>query len=77
MTDLKALLHQQIDRLDDQQDIQDLLLTVSAFIGQRTNVFSENPQLVTQLEEALATAKSMQLISHDAVANESKRWITR
>ncbi|WP_229364469.1 hypothetical protein [Fibrella aestuarina] len=77
MTDMKTLLHQQIDRLDDPHDIQDLLLTVSAFVGQRTNMFAETPALLNQLEEALVAAKTAHLTPHDTVANESKQWITR
>lgn len=77
MTDLKTLPHQQIDRLEDQQDIQDLLLTVSAFVGQRTNVFNETPYLSSQLEAAFAAAQSARLTTHDTVASESKQWITR
>lgn len=77
MTDMKVLLHQQIDRLEDPQDIQDLLLTVSAFVGQRTNIFNETPQLLNQLKEAMTAAKTAPLTPHDTVANESKQWITR
>ncbi len=53
--DLKAILHQQIDRLQDPQDVQDLLLTVSEFVSNRTNVFTDTPQLLTQLEQALSS----------------------
>ncbi|GAB4027588.1 hypothetical protein GCM10028773_59320 [Spirosoma koreense] len=75
--DLKSILHQQIDQLQDPQDIQDLLLTVSEFIGQRTNVFTETPELLTALEHALSSISTNQLTSHDTVATEAKQWITR
>ena len=75
--DLKSILHQQIDRLQDPQDVQDLLLTVSEFISQRTNVFIETPELLTQLEQALSAAQIGRLTPHGVVADEAKQWITR
>jgi hypothetical protein len=75
--DLKSILHQQIERLQDPKDVQDLLLTVSEFISQRTNVFTETPELLTQLEEALSSEKSSRLTPHDQVAKEAKQWITQ
>ena len=75
--ELKSLLHQQIDRLDDQQDVQDLLLTVSEFVGQRTNVFTETPELQAQLAKTLATISTAQLTPHNDVAQQAKQWITR
>ncbi|WP_288425215.1 hypothetical protein [uncultured Spirosoma sp.] len=75
--ELKLLLHRQIDRLDDPQDVQDLLLTVSEFIGQRTNVFTETPELQTQLAKTLATISTAQLTPHNDVAKQAKQWITR
>lgn len=75
--DLKSILHQQIDRLEDPKDVQDLLLTVSEFISQRTTVFTETPELLAQLEQALSSSQSGRLTLHDAVANEAKQWITQ
>ncbi len=75
--DLKSILHQQIDSLQNPQDVQDLLLTVSDFISQRTNRFTETPELLTQLKQALSSAQTSYLTPHDAVANEAKAWITR
>ena len=75
--DLKSILYQQIDRLQDPQDVQDLLLTVSEFVSQRTNVFTETPELLVQLEETLLSVNSGRLTAHNEVANEAKQWITR
>lgn len=75
--DLKSILHQQIDSLQDAQDIQDLLLTVSEFISQRTNVFIETPALLTQLEQALSSAQANSLTPHEVVTKEAKQWITQ
>lgn len=75
--DLKSILHQQIDRLQNPEDIQDLLLTVSEFISYRTNIFTESPELLTQLEQAFSSAKANKLTPHDTVATEAKQWITR
>ncbi|GAB3738243.1 hypothetical protein [Spirosoma lituiforme] len=75
--DLKSILHEQIDRLDDPQDVQDLLLTVSEFVSQRTNIFIETPALLAQLKQALASAESTNLIAHNQVASEAKQWITQ
>jgi len=74
--ELKSILHEQIDRLEDPKDVQDLLLTVSEFVSQRTNIFAETPALLTQLEQALASAQSSNLTAHDQVAREAKQWIT-
>ncbi|QMW02889.1 hypothetical protein [Spirosoma foliorum] len=75
-SDLKSILHQQIDRLQDPQDVQDLLLTVSEFVSQRTNIFSETPELLTQLEKVLSSSQVTYLTPHDVVAKEAKQWIT-
>ncbi|AKD57285.1 hypothetical protein [Spirosoma radiotolerans] len=75
--DLKSILHEQIDRLEDPQDVQDLLLTVSEFVSQRTNIFTETPALLAQLEQALASVQSTKLTTHDQVASEAKQWITQ
>lgn len=75
--DLKLILHQQIDHLQNPEDVQDLLLTVSEFIGQRTNVFIETPELLAQLEQALSSVKTGTLTPHNTVITESKQWITQ
>lgn len=75
--ELKSLLHQQIDRLNDPQDVQDLLITVSEFIGQRTSMFTETPELQAQLAKTLATISVAHLSPHNDVAQQSKHWITR
>ncbi len=75
--DLKSILHQQIDRLQDPQDVQDLLLTVSEFVSQRTNIFTETPELLAQLEAAPSSVKMGRLTTHNEVAEEAKRWITQ
>jgi hypothetical protein len=72
--DLKSILHQQIDRLQDPQDVQDLLLTVSEFISLRTNIFIETPELLTQLEKAISSVRTSHLTPHDEVASEAKQW---
>lgn len=72
-SDLKEILHQQIDHLQNPEDVQDLLLTVSEFISQRTNVFIETPELLTQLEQALSSAKTGTLTPHNTVIMESKQ----
>lgn len=75
--DLKSILHQQIDRLQDPQDVQDLLLTVSEFISLRTNIFIETPELLTQLEKAVSSVRTNHLTPHGEVASEAKQWITQ
>ena len=75
--DLKSILHEQIDRLEDPQDVQDLLLTVSEFVSQRTTIFFETPALLAQLEQGLASAQLPGLTSHNQVASEAKQWITQ
>ena len=75
ITELKSILHQQIDSLQNPHDVQDLLLTVSEFVSQRTDVFRENADLLAQLDQALKTAQTGTLTPHDAVAAEAKQWI--
>ncbi len=77
IADLKSILHQQIDHLQNPEDVQDLLLTVSEFISLRTNVFIETPELLTQLEGVLSSAKTGTLTPHNTVITESKQWITQ
>lgn len=75
--DLKSILHQQIAHLQNPEDVQDLLLTVSEFISQRTNLFAETPELLTQLEQVLSSIKMGTLTPHNTVITESKQWITQ
>ncbi|MCY7359461.1 MAG: hypothetical protein LH609_18800 [Rudanella sp.] len=75
--ELKSILHQQIDRLQNPQDVQDLLLTVSEFVSQRTDIFIESPELITQLNRALQTVNTGQLTPHSVVVAEAKQWITQ
>jgi hypothetical protein len=75
--ELKEIIHQQIDRLEDPQDVQDLLLTVSEFVGQRTSLFIETPELLKQLEAALQEVSLSSLTSHDDIVKQSKEWLIR
>lgn len=75
-SDLKSILHQQIDRLQDPEDIQDLFLTVSEFVSQRISLAEETPELLAQLEQAMAAAQAGHLTSHNDVVKEAKQWIT-
>ena len=77
ITELKFILHQQIDYLQNPRDVEDLLLTVSEFVSQRTDVFRENDELLTQLNHALKTIQTSTLTPHNVVATEAKQWITR
>lgn len=76
-SDLKSILHQQIDRLQDPEDIQDLFLTVSEFVSQRIHSVEESPELLAHLEQSMRSAKDGQLTTHDTVVKEAKQWITR
>lgn len=75
-TELKELLHQQIDRLNDPADLQDLAQTVSEFVGLRTLPELETPELLEELQRALTSAEQGRVTSHADVILESKRWIT-
>ena len=76
-TDLKEILHKQINRLEDIEDVQDLLLTVNEFVGQRQLPKPESPALLAQLQEALRGAQAGQFTTHDDVSREAKTWLTR
>ena len=75
-TELKEILHKQIDSLQDIEDVQDLLLTVNEFVGQRQLPRPESPQLLAQLREALRVAQTGQLTPHEEVNREAKTWLT-
>jgi predicted transcriptional regulator len=76
-TDLKALLHEQIDRLDDPDDLQDLALTMSEFVNHRIPPAGESQALIAQLRQALAHAESGLVTPHAEVVLQSKQWITK
>lgn len=75
-TELKTILHQQIDRLDDPEALQDLALTVSEFVAYRVLEADESPELLAQLRQALQDAESGRVTPHHEVVRQSKQWIT-
>lgn len=75
--DLKEILHKQIDSLQNVEDVQDLLLTVNEFVGQRQLPRPESPELMAQLRDALRLAQTGQVTPHDAVIKESREWLIR
>ncbi len=76
-TDLKSLLHDQIDRLQQEEDLQDLLLTVSEFVNHRGGSSDESPELLAQLRNALSAATAAQTTPHNDVVNEARQWISQ
>lgn len=76
-TDIKSILFKQIERVEKEEDLQDLLLTVTEFINHRTIPQPESPALLEQLQHALASVEAGQVTPHDQVVKESKLWITR
>ena len=76
-TDLKSLLHDQIDRLQREEDLQDLLLTVSEFVRYRGDVTGESPELMAQLRSALSAVTEGRVTPHGEVIKEAKQWITQ
>lgn len=74
-TDLKEILHRQIDSLQDVEDVQDLLLTVNEFVGQRRLPQPESPELIAHLQEALRLAQAGQFTTHEQVSQEAKTWL--
>ena len=76
-TDLKEILHKQIDSLQNVEDVQDLLLTVNEFVGQRQLPRPESPELLTQLHDALRLAQTGQVTTHDDVIKEAKEWLIK
>jgi hypothetical protein len=75
--DLKNILHKQIDLVEKEDDLQDLLMTVSEFVQFRVQDQLESPELIAQLNRALASIKKGQTTSHNQIIIESKQWITR
>ena len=76
-TVIKSLLHEQINRLQREDDLQDLLLTVSEFINHRASLPAESPELLTQLQNTLSSTTSGHVTAHNEVIKEAKQWITR
>lgn len=76
-TDLKEILHKQIDSLQNVEDVQDLLLTVNEFVGRRQLPRPESPELVAQLRDALRLAQTGQATPHDDVNKEAKTWLIK
>lgn len=76
-TDLKEILHKQIDSLQNVEDVQDLLLTVNEFVGQRQLPKPESPELIAQLRKALQQAQAGQVTPHDEVNREANLWLIR
>ena len=76
-TELKDILHKQIDSLQDPEDIQDLFLTVSEFIGQRNLYERETTEFIQKLQHTLNSTKSGSFTSHENVVKEAKQWLTK
>ena len=73
VTDPKEILHKQIDRLQNVEDVQELILTVNEFIGQRQLPQPESPELIAQLREALRPSQTGHVTPHEEVNREAKR----
>lgn len=76
-TDLKEILHKQIDSLQDVGDVRDLLLMVNEFVRQRVLPQPESSKLIGQLQEALRLAQTGQFTTHEEVSREAKIWLIR
>ncbi len=76
--DLKDLLHKQIELLEDPEDIQDLFLTVSDFLGYRQLWDEETPEFMDQLRRTLESVRvGSATIPNSQIMREAKEWITR
>jgi hypothetical protein len=76
-TDLKSILFKQIERIDKEEDLHDLLLTVTEFVNYRANPEPESAKLLSQLQRALTSVEMGHLTPHDQVVKESKQWLIR
>ena len=76
-TDLKSILFNQIERIEKEEDLQDLLLTVAEFVNHRADPETESPECLSQLRSALVSAEAGHTTSHNQVVKESKQWLTR
>lgn len=76
-TDIKSILFKQIERVEKEEDLQDLLLTVTEFVNHRTDPQPESSELLAQLQRALMSVEAGHVTPHDQVIKESKLWITR
>jgi hypothetical protein len=76
-TELKEILHKQIDSLQNVEDVQDLLLTVNEFVGQRQLPRPESPEMLAQLQEALRLAQMGHVTPHEEVNRQAKAWLIK
>ncbi len=78
VNDLKELLHKQIDLLQDPEDVQDLFLTVSDFVGQRKLWDKESPEFLAKLRRIAESVQTGSATTPNAqVMLEAKQWITK
>lgn len=76
--DLKDLLHKQIELLEDPEDVQDLFLTVSDFLGHRQLWDEETPEFLEKLRHTAESVRAgSATIPNAQIMREAKEWITR
>ncbi len=76
--ELKEILHKQIDHLRNEEDIEDLFLTVNDFLGQRKLWEEETAEFNEQLERTLKSVRAgASTMPHRQIIQEAKQWITK
>lgn len=79
VTDLKTIMHRRIDQLTDDETVHDLFETMNSFLeGRNVQLDSDAPEVVAQIERALANVEAGQRgIGTDELVTKMQQWRTR
>lgn len=76
-TELKILIHRQVDLLIENEDIEDLYATINLFLESRDIHFDSNhPSFVEKLSKSLQNAENAPTISTSELKTKMQAWIT-
>lgn len=77
-TELKILIHRQVDLLIENEDIEDLYATINLFLESRDIHFDSNhPAFVEKLSKSLQNAENATTISTSELKTKMQAWITK
>ena len=79
VTELKTIMHQRIDQLNDEETVLDLFETMNAFLEGRSEPLDSNaPGVVARLKQSLANLEAGQRgISTEELIPKMAQWRTR
>ena len=79
VSDLKTIMHQRIEHLQDEETVLDLFATMTSFLeGRSVPPDSNSPEIVARLKQSLASQESGNRgISTDELVTKMEQWRTR